>query len=304
MVSSNDRGVGQTRGSRRQGEGKDVPRLVSLTLTKVLRLLTEAVRQRTWQVNKAALTHIVHTHIPHNIRQDLQERVLHDWRVYDTVSLRLLELLFSSTTSTLRLVHVRTFYRDSFIDLLLRLTGLQKLNIQDPVWRLSRRQLRLTADALSRMVQLRVLTLHYCGHDLLLAVTGTHCPNLQEVDVRWSQSVSDEGVWGLVTAPTARHDSLTSTSSHKMTFNLRSCWGAAFRSLASKMRALNDPPSPQISDAEPLKEETLSWSACCSTLVYVDLRCTSVTQVGVGLLARALPAHTRLAHDAHTLSPS
>ncbi|KAK7068317.1 hypothetical protein SK128_001856, partial [Halocaridina rubra] len=53
-----------------------------------------------------------------------------DWRVYDTVTLRLLEVLFSSNTTSLKLIYVRTFYRDAFVTLLPRLTGLQQLRIQ------------------------------------------------------------------------------------------------------------------------------------------------------------------------------
>lgn len=63
---------------------------------------------------------------------------------------------------------------------------------------------------------------------------------MQEVDVRGSRAVSDEGAWGLVTA------SRTTTPTHKTTFNIRNCWGAAFRSLTTKIMALDNPPSPQV----------------------------------------------------------
>lgn len=60
----------------------------------------------------------------------LQNKVLQDWRLYDTISLRLLELLLSPATSSLRLAHVRVFFRDAFLGLLHRLTGLQELTLQ------------------------------------------------------------------------------------------------------------------------------------------------------------------------------
>lgn len=59
-----------------------------------------------------------------------QNTVLQDWRLYDTISLRLLELLLSSTTTSLRLTHVRVFFRDAFLGLLHRLTGLQEFTLQ------------------------------------------------------------------------------------------------------------------------------------------------------------------------------
>lgn len=59
-----------------------------------------------------------------------QNTVLQDWRLYDTIALRLMELLLSSTTTSLRLAHVRVFFRDAFLGLLPRLTGLQEFTLQ------------------------------------------------------------------------------------------------------------------------------------------------------------------------------
>ncbi|XP_069162120.1 uncharacterized protein [Procambarus clarkii] len=219
------------------------PHLEALAESAVLTVLTEATKKRSWQGNKAHITHIVHAHLPHIVRQRMQERVLRDWRVYDTVSLRLLDLLFSATTTSLRLVHVRTFYRDDLISLLPRLAGLRELSFQDSTWTLSQRQLGLAAHALTTMVHLRVLKLQYCGHNLLLATLGAHCPNLQVVDVLGSQGVDDEGVWGLVTVnhayynTLARHALAHSPKSYNNSLNVSpgGCWILAFRSLASKM---------------------------------------------------------------------
>nr|XP_053635894.1 uncharacterized protein LOC128691109 isoform X1 [Cherax quadricarinatus]XP_053635895.1 uncharacterized protein LOC128691109 isoform X1 [Cherax quadricarinatus]XP_053635896.1 uncharacterized protein LOC128691109 isoform X1 [Cherax quadricarinatus] len=316
------------------GRRESAPRLETLAEVLLLKMLKVATRRRSWHSDRTALSHIVYTHVPHTVRQRLQERVLQDWRVYDTVSLRMLHLLFSCTTTSLRLVHVRTFYRDDLIVLLPRLTGIKELCFQDSTWELSRRQLGLTADALSRMVHLRVLTLQYCGHNLLLATVGAHCPHLQVLDVRGSQAVDDDGMWGLVTvnhafyAYLARH-ALSHSSvpqTHKPSLSISSCWLLAFKSLTSKMMmkmTVKKTQSTQVnnsgdakgvgdetcrnvgaltSERERVDQEDISWSQCCSSLVFLDIRCTGVTPAGVTILAQALPAHTSLAHDAHTLN--
>ncbi|XP_069162100.1 uncharacterized protein [Procambarus clarkii] len=332
------------------------PHLEALAESAVLTLMTGATKKRSWQGNKAHITHIVHAHLPHIVRQRmqehegnqkvlqkhegnqkvLQERVLRDWRVYDTVSLRLLDLLFSATTTSLRLVHVRTFYRDDLISLLPRLAGLRELSFQDSTWTLSQRQLGLAAHALTTMVHLRVLKLQYCGHNLLLATLGAHCPNLQVVDVLGSQGVDDEGVWGLVTVNHAHYNALArhalahSPKSYNNSLNVSpgGCWILAFRSLASKMLMKMVPSkahSMQVNNAdtkveedesngeetstktgwgvktvgEKQDQEAVMWSLCCSTLAFLDLRSTGVTQAGVTMLTQALPVHARLAYDAH-----
>ncbi|KAG7169177.1 hypothetical protein Hamer_G026472, partial [Homarus americanus] len=168
------------RGQLRSESNKpQLTNLVTVAAAAVLRLLTAAARRRTWKKDKMQLIIIVQTHIPSHLRQRLQERVLYDWRLYDTVSLRLLELVFSSTTSSLRLHHVRAFFRDDLTRLLVRLSGLQELMIQDPTWSLSTHQLTLVADALTKMTCLRVLTLQYCTHNKLLAALADTCTSLQ-----------------------------------------------------------------------------------------------------------------------------
>ncbi|XP_069162125.1 uncharacterized protein [Procambarus clarkii] len=263
------------------------PHLEALAESAVLTVLTGATKKRSWQGNKAHITHIVHAHLPHIVRQRMQERVLRDWRVYDTVSLRLLDLLFSATTTSLRLVHVRTFYRDDLISLLPRLAGLRELSFQ-------------------------------------------------VVDVLGSQGVDDEGVWGLVTVnhayynTLARHALAHSPKSYNNSLNVSpgGCWILAFRSLASKMLMKMVPSkahSMQVNNAdtkveedesngedtstktgwgvktvgEKQDQEAVMWSLCCSTLAFLDLRSTGVTQAGVTMLTQALPVHARLAYDAH-----
>ncbi|XP_069162123.1 uncharacterized protein [Procambarus clarkii] len=283
------------------------PHLEALAESAVLTLMTGATKKRSWQGNKAHITHIVHAHLPHIVRQRmqehegnqkvlqkhegnqkvLQERVLRDWRVYDTVSLRLLDLLFSATTNSLRLVHVRTFYRDDLISLLPRLAGLRELSFQ-------------------------------------------------VVDVLGSQGVDDEGVWGLVTVNHAHYNALArhalahSPKSYNNSLNVSpgGCWILAFRSLASKMLMKMVPSkahSMQVNNAdtkveedesngedtstktgwgvktvgEKQDQEAVMWSLCCSTLAFLDLRSTGVTQAGVTMLTQALPVHARLAYDAH-----
>ncbi|XP_069162104.1 uncharacterized protein [Procambarus clarkii] len=283
------------------------PHLEALAESAVLTLMTGATKKRSWQGNKAHITHIVHAHLPHIVRQRmqehegnqkvlqkhegnqkvLQERVLRDWRVYDTVSLRLLDLLFSATTTSLRLVHVRTFYRDDLISLLPRLAGLRELSFQ-------------------------------------------------VVDVLGSQGVDDEGVWGLVTVNHAHYNALArhalahSPKSYNNSLNVSpgGCWILAFRSLASKMLMKMVPSkahSMQVNNAdtkveedesngeetstktgwgvktvgEKQDQEAVMWSLCCSTLAFLDLRSTGVTQAGVTMLTQALPVHARLAYDAH-----
>ncbi|XP_069162109.1 uncharacterized protein [Procambarus clarkii] len=283
------------------------PHLEALAESAVLTLMTGATKKRSWQGNKAHITHIVHAHLPHIVRQRmqehegnqkvlqkhegnqkvLQERVLRDWRVYDTVSLRLLDLLFSATTTSLRLVHVRTFYRDDLISLLPRLAGLRELSFQ-------------------------------------------------VVDVLGSQGVDDEGVWGLVTVNHAHYNALArhalahSPKSYNNSLNVSpgGCWILAFRSLASKMLMKMVPSkahSMQVNNAdtkveedesngedtstktgwgvktvgEKQDQEAVMWSLCCSTLAFLDLRSTGVTQAGVIMLTQALPVHARLAYDAH-----
>lgn len=219
MVTKNHEEEG---GRQDRVRGKVVPSLVSLTLTKVQRMLISSVRSSSWPKCKPTLTHAIHSQVPHHLRQKLQVRrhsgyaakhltlnllhnllpshcsqcptqtkvnylqitnvvatnnsilvsheqrnafcqhpqccgvgnsdqtfaaakliilmigasvppqdtVLHDWRLYDTISLRLLELLLSSTTTSLRLAHVRVFFRDSFLALLHRLSGLQEFTLQ------------------------------------------------------------------------------------------------------------------------------------------------------------------------------
>ncbi|XP_069162114.1 uncharacterized protein [Procambarus clarkii] len=283
------------------------PHLEALAESAVLTLMTGATKKRSWQGNKAHITHIVHAHLPHIVRQRmqehegnqkvlqkhegnqkvLQERVLRDWRVYDTVSLRLLDLLFSATTTSLRLVHVRTFYRDDLISLLPRLAVLRELSFQ-------------------------------------------------VVDVLGSQGVDDEGVWGLVTVNQAHYNALArhalahSPKSYNNSLNVSpgGCWILAFRSLASKMLMKMVPSkahSMQVNNAdtkveedesngedtstktgwgvktvgEKQDQEAVMWSLCCSTLAFLDLRSTGVTQAGVTMLTQALPVHARLAYDAH-----
>lgn len=283
------------------------PDLVSGCLAVLQRLLTVATRQKSWHTHKAFLTHYLHTHIPHNLRQRLQDRVLADWRVYDTVTLRLLELLFSSTTTSLQLTHVRTFYRDAFVNLLPRLTGLQHLKIQDPVWTLNRRQISVTLLSISKMTYLRVLTLQYCGHDVLLAAAGAHCPHLQVVDMRGAREVSDEGVWSLVTVgpggsgggttPLILEDEI---AKQKMAAKFGKCWVSALKVITSKLvLALTEPKDPKLikhrrsSDCE----DDICWSRCSSSLVHVDLRCTKITSVGVTILQQALSPKARIEHD-------
>nr|XP_053635897.1 uncharacterized protein LOC128691109 isoform X2 [Cherax quadricarinatus] len=258
------------------GRRESAPRLETLAEVLLLKMLKVATRRRSWHSDRTALSHIVYTHVPHTVRQRLQ----------------------------------------------------------DSTWELSRRQLGLTADALSRMVHLRVLTLQYCGHNLLLATVGAHCPHLQVLDVRGSQAVDDDGMWGLVTvnhafyAYLARH-ALSHSSvpqTHKPSLSISSCWLLAFKSLTSKMMmkmTVKKTQSTQVnnsgdakgvgdetcrnvgaltSERERVDQEDISWSQCCSSLVFLDIRCTGVTPAGVTILAQALPAHTSLAHDAHTLN--
>lgn len=273
--------------------------LVKLCLVAVQKLLASAAMKRTWNSNKNDLSSIVQSHIPHNLRQKLQEQVVQDWRVYDTVTLRLLELLFSPSTSSLRLIHVRTFYRDAFVNLLPRLTGLLELSVQDPVWTLSRRQLGMAATALSAMTHLRVLTLQYCAHDRLLAVVGANCPFIQVVDVRGSRDVTDEGVWSLVTLdPGGAFLSLESHSQkQKVSEKFRNCWGAAVKSLTSRLVTVLTEATLQAEQTEE-EDYPVTWCRCCATLTYIDLRCTRVTPVGLSLLTQALPPTTQIVRNA------
>ncbi|XP_064104743.1 uncharacterized protein LOC135214401 [Macrobrachium nipponense] len=280
------------------------PDLVSGCLAVIQRLLTAATRRKSWHSHKAALTAYLHANIPHNLRQRLQERVLADWRVYDTVTLRLLELLFSSATSSLELIHVRTFYRDAFVNLLPRLTGLSHLQIQDPVWTLSRRQLGVTLLSISKMSYLRVLTLQYCGHDALLAAAGASCPHLQVVDVMGARGVTDEGVWSLVTVRPGGWSGMMALEEDiikkkSMAVRLGKCWGAAVKSITSKLLfALMEPKDPKLlkhmrSDGE----DSFCWSRCTSSLVHIDLRCTKASPVGVAILKQALLTKAQIEHD-------
>ncbi|ROT68872.1 hypothetical protein C7M84_012971 [Penaeus vannamei] len=234
--------------------------LVKLCLVAVQKLLASAAMKRTWNSNKNDLSNVVQSHIPHNLRQKLQEQVVQDWRVYDTGRLR------EPPAS---------------------LTGLLELSVQDPVWTLSRRQLGMAATALSAMTHLRVLTLQYCAHDRLLAVVGANCPFIQVVDVRGSRDVTDEGVWSLVTLdPGGAFLSLESHSQkQKVSEKFRNCWGAAVKSLTSRLVTV-------------LTEATLQAGERRRRLPLTNLRCTRVTPVGLSLLTQALPPTTQIVRNA------
>ncbi|KAG0716896.1 hypothetical protein GWK47_008564 [Chionoecetes opilio] len=297
-------------GKRGHVSGKVVPSLVSLTLTKVQRMLTTAVKSSSWPKHKQILTHAVLTHVPHHLRQILQNKLLHDWRLYDTISLRLLELLLSPATNSLRLAHVRVFFHDAFLALLHRLTGLQELTLQDSVWTLSRQQVGVMADALSYMTHLRVLILHHCGHNLLLAAVASNCPHLQVVSVRGSRAVDDSGVWSLVTVPPRRPG-----PPHRAHRKANISWYTVVKSLISVSTVL-DLIRKEDKDRAPLKvlpsprpssdsissrdsSDDFSLSSPCSSLTLVDVRCTSVTSAGIFLLTQALQPHAHLAYDTY-----
>ncbi|XP_045114157.1 uncharacterized protein LOC123506276 isoform X2 [Portunus trituberculatus] len=306
MVTKNSEEEGGRQG---RASGQVVLSLVSLTLAKVQRMLTSAVKSSTWPKNRQTLTHAVDTHVPHHLRQELQNKVLQDWRLYDTISLRLLELILSPATSSLRLAHVRVFFRDAFLGLLHRLTGLQELTLKDSVWTLSRPQVSVMSDALSKMTNLRVLVLHYCGHNLLLAAAASHCPHLQVVSVRGSRAVDDSGVWSLVTAPTSR----PAPAHHaRKKSSIISSWYSVVKSLTSVTAAMEvcgkqkDVDSdeefqnlPVYPDNTRTRTTSLPMSPCCASLTFVDLRCTSVTSAGVYLLTQALQPHAHLVYDTY-----
>lgn len=73
MVTKNHEEEGGRQG---QVKGRVVPSLVSLTLAKVQRMLTSAVKNSSWPKCKSTLTHTVHSHVPHHLRQKLQVRAL------------------------------------------------------------------------------------------------------------------------------------------------------------------------------------------------------------------------------------
>lgn len=296
-------------GKHGRASGQVVPSLVSLTLAKVQRMLTSAVKSSSWPKSKQILTHAVFTHVPHHLRQKLQNKVLQDWRLYDTISLRLLELLLSPATSSLRLAHVRVFFRDAFLGLLHRLTGLQELTLQDPVWTLSRQQVGVMADAMNKMTNLRVLILHHCGHNLLLAAVASHCPHLQVVSVRGSRAVDDSGVWNLVTVPTCRP---APAHPSRRKSNIITSWYSVVKSFTSVTAAIDliskqqkdmlpieDMPRPHLPPDNTRSRTTFAMSPCCSSLAFVDVRCTGVTSAGVYLLTQALQPHAHLAYDSY-----
>ncbi|XP_050696046.1 uncharacterized protein LOC126985316 [Eriocheir sinensis] len=294
-------------GGQDRAKGRVVPSLVSLTLAKVQRMLTSAVRSSSWPKCKPTLTNAIQSQVPHHLRQKLQNTVLHDWRLYDTISLRLLEVLLSSATSSLRLAHVRVFFRDAFLGLLHRLTGLQEFTLQDSAWTLSRQQMGVMVDAVSNMTNLRVLILHHCGHNLLLAAAASHCPHLQVVSVRGSRAVDDSGVWSLLTTPPRRP--AHPHHSHKKTSVLTS-WYSVIKSLTSITAAFNllftqsdkvpIEELPRSLSSEALNSKTaFEMSPCCTTLTFVDVRCTSVTTAGVCILRQALHPRAHIAHEAY-----
>ncbi|XP_076057541.1 uncharacterized protein LOC143035023 [Oratosquilla oratoria] len=222
------------------------PRLESLALESVRVLVTGVVRRRRWEEKRDALRNAIHKVLPHNLRQALQDVVLRDWRVYDLLTLRVLDLLLSGSTRSLRVTQVRTFYQDDFVQLLGRLVGLQELVLQDFGLTLTGRKLTLTASALSRMEHLRVLTLQYCAHDLLLAAVGRQCHVLQVLDVRGSRNVTDAGAQALVSSSrgaspavtpssTQAPSVLTSPGKNQLSLRPKSFWGVAVKSFALKL---------------------------------------------------------------------
>lgn len=132
--------------------------------------------------------------VPAHIRQLLQEAVLADWRVWDTRSLRLLQLLLSRDCCTsVRVQQVRLFFRDAFIRLLPPLTRLVDLRIQDCDWSLTPAQESLLCAALSQMPLLRLLSLRHIATNAVLATAVGHCSNLLVLDLLCSSRITCTG---------------------------------------------------------------------------------------------------------------
>ncbi|KAK4309432.1 hypothetical protein Pmani_018929 [Petrolisthes manimaculis] len=148
--------------------------------------MQKSVKRKEWVKVKGPLTRLIHTHVTCNQRYELQKRVLREWRIYDTVTVRLLQVILSPATSYLRLVQVRAFYRDDVTSLLLQLGGLRLLSIQDLSWTSRSNnalQLHTMSLSLAGMQHLRILVMQYCAHDILLAVVAESCHHLQVVDL-------------------------------------------------------------------------------------------------------------------------
>ena len=106
----------------------------------------------------------------------LQESVLSQWRVWDTVSLRLLQMLLAADcTSAVRVQQVRLFFRDDFLRLLPPLHNLTTLAIQVRVFSSLRSTSRpspyswdscpCTQYLMTLVIQVRVLPLYTVPRD-------------------------------------------------------------------------------------------------------------------------------------------
>ncbi|CAL4122796.1 unnamed protein product, partial [Meganyctiphanes norvegica] len=275
-----------------RSKGPGVSTLETLCTHKVLKLMTSAVRRKGWTNNKPLLHQILQHNLPHYIRQHLQNLLLSDWRLYDTVTLHLLGVLLGPRTSSLKLTHVRIFYRDALLQMLLGLHDIQEFILQDPIWTFSRRQLILAGEAISQMTQLRVLKLQYCAHDYLLAAVGDSCHNLLVLDVRGSRSVSDRGIAALITPASAMEGQLLKGGKKQ---DSGRCLGKAVKSITSKITMALVEPKSLENDNELEEDSIVQLSPCCQTLVCVDLRCTKVSSTGVAWLTSAVSPKARIA---------
>ncbi|XP_018009500.1 uncharacterized protein LOC108667029 [Hyalella azteca] len=191
-----------SRGSK--GFSRVVPSLQETLLVQLVHNLGRAVWKWRDDNPKATRTFITRyrSAVPAHIRRMMLERVLREYRVWHTVSLRLLQLLLSDDCcSGVRVQQVRVFFRDQFISCLTPLTRLTVLRIEDSSWRLQNVQESELCQALSRLQQLQVLSLHYLATDVVLATTVENCHALRVLDLFFCSGVTDRGAQWLLGRP-------------------------------------------------------------------------------------------------------
>lgn len=297
--------------------------LQQLALDAFLLQLKNLCQQKNYTENKRALKHYLKFQLPASIRQQLLTASTKDSRIYTLLDLSMFELLLSTSVKHVYVQSVRTFFRQSFVTSLRQLgTGLEELTIHDSSW-LQRRE--CLTSAFARMTHLRRISLRYLANDQMIAALAQNCLHLQEMDVSYSIDVTDCGMKFLCD-PTLITTSIEQPQTSKCGWkseqrcrkisapsapsrHVSGCMVWFPRFLARGIRRysvldekkLNNHESPahqsqeDISPQWPEDELSLSGeipSTCIKSLHRLEILGTSITSLGIELVAATFPIIT------------
>ncbi|PSN46477.1 hypothetical protein C0J52_06893 [Blattella germanica] len=230
--------------------------------------------------------------IPWFLRQRLLEELLKSGRLYNTLQLFVLEVLFESDVRRLAIRHVRRWYRNRFLELLSsgRASGLRVLLLEDITWLTgSPVSSAPLATALQALPRLRQVSLRFVCDDGILESLGASCPYLEEVDSGGSVGVSDVGVKKLCIRGNyyVSQSVISRYRDDKQSEN--GCFTFVGRTLKSVFLDffLEDALDEQTSLPNWWRSSVIKRARknpCCTTLKLVNLTATRVTKHGVDLL--------------------